>query len=101
MCFQTALIGDFRTIIDNLVVPLQERMEDWKKTVAQLDKEHTKGNSWGITPKCLKLNKPACEILLLMALGTTEPGNDSLTHIQPSLQAMGIKSTSFHMYGIE
>ena len=34
---------DFRTIIDNLVVPLQERMEDWKKTVAQLDKEHTKG----------------------------------------------------------
>ena len=33
-----------------------------------------------------------------MALGTTEPGNDPLTHIQPSLQAMGIKSTSFHMY---
>ena len=35
--------SNFRTIIDNLVVPLQERMEDWKKTVAQLDKEHTKG----------------------------------------------------------
>ena len=45
MCFLIVLNHDFRTIIDNLVVPLQERMEDWKKTVAQLDKEHTKGNS--------------------------------------------------------
>lgn len=30
------------TIIDNLVTPLQEKSEDWKKTVAQLDKEHAK-----------------------------------------------------------
>ncbi|CAC5400923.1 unnamed protein product [Mytilus coruscus] len=30
------------SIIDNLVTPLQEKSEDWKKTVAQLDKEHAK-----------------------------------------------------------
>ena len=26
-----------------LVVPLQERMDDWKKVAVQLDKEHNKG----------------------------------------------------------
>ncbi|XP_063441011.1 protein MTSS 1-like isoform X6 [Mytilus trossulus] len=30
------------SIVDNLVTPLQEKSEDWKKTVAQLDKEHAK-----------------------------------------------------------
>ncbi|XP_021359521.1 metastasis suppressor protein 1-like isoform X4 [Mizuhopecten yessoensis] len=30
------------SIVDNLVNPLQEKGEDWKKTVAQLDKEHAK-----------------------------------------------------------
>ncbi|XP_052819127.1 protein MTSS 2-like isoform X2 [Mya arenaria] len=30
------------TIVDHLVSPLQECMEDWKKSVIQLDKEHTK-----------------------------------------------------------
>ncbi|XP_050525136.1 protein MTSS 2 isoform X2 [Daktulosphaira vitifoliae] len=29
-------------IIDCLVVPLQEKLEDWKKTVVNLDKEHAK-----------------------------------------------------------
>jgi len=29
-------------IMDSLVVPLQERMDDWKKTVAMLDREHAK-----------------------------------------------------------
>ena len=33
----------YSTIVDNLVTPLQERSEDWKKSVAQLDKEHAKG----------------------------------------------------------
>lgn len=33
----------YSTIVDNLVTPLQEKSEDWKKTVAQLDKEHAKG----------------------------------------------------------
>ncbi|VDI65926.1 Hypothetical predicted protein [Mytilus galloprovincialis] len=32
----------YSTIVDNLVTPLQEKSEDWKKTVAQLDKEHAK-----------------------------------------------------------
>lgn len=29
--------------MDCLVLPLQERLEDWKKTVLTLDKEHAKG----------------------------------------------------------
>ena len=33
----------YSAIVDNLVTPLQERSEDWKKSVAQLDKEHAKG----------------------------------------------------------
>nr|CAD7570100.1 unnamed protein product [Timema californicum] len=30
-------------IMDCLVVPLQEKLEDWKKTVVNLDKDHAKG----------------------------------------------------------
>ncbi|XP_059156664.1 uncharacterized protein LOC131941431 isoform X2 [Physella acuta] len=30
------------SILDNLVTPLQEKLEDWKKAVAQLDKDHSK-----------------------------------------------------------
>ncbi|KAJ8303508.1 hypothetical protein KUTeg_019904 [Tegillarca granosa] len=30
------------SIFDSLVIPLQDRTEDWKKTVAHLDKEHAK-----------------------------------------------------------
>ncbi|CAL1546265.1 unnamed protein product [Lymnaea stagnalis] len=30
------------SILDNLVAPLQEKLEDWKKVVAQLDKDHSK-----------------------------------------------------------
>lgn len=30
------------SIIDNLVNPVQEHSEEWKKSVAQLDKEHAK-----------------------------------------------------------
>lgn len=29
--------------MDCLVVPLQEKLEDWKKTIVILDKEHAKG----------------------------------------------------------
>lgn len=29
--------------MDCLVVPLQEKIEDWKKAVINLDKEHAKG----------------------------------------------------------
>ena len=32
-------------IMECLVTPLQERMEEWKKITTQLDKEHAKGNS--------------------------------------------------------
>lgn len=30
------------SIMDHLVVPLQDKMEDWKKTTLQLDKDHSK-----------------------------------------------------------
>ncbi|PVD20796.1 hypothetical protein C0Q70_18957 [Pomacea canaliculata] len=30
------------SILDSLVAPLQEKLEDWKKVVAQLDKDHAK-----------------------------------------------------------
>jgi hypothetical protein len=30
-------------MLDTLVTPLQDKMEDWKKTAAQLDKDHSKG----------------------------------------------------------
>jgi len=33
-----------RSVLDMLVTPLQERMDDWKKVAVQLDKEHSKGN---------------------------------------------------------
>jgi hypothetical protein len=29
--------------MDCLVVPLQEKLEDWKKSVVGLDKDHAKG----------------------------------------------------------
>ena len=40
----------FSSILDSLVAPLQERLEDWKKVVAQVDKDHAKGGlvSWSI-----------------------------------------------------
>jgi len=30
-------------MLEMLVAPLQERMDDWKKVAVQLDKEHSKG----------------------------------------------------------
>lgn len=32
--------------MDCLVAPLQEKLEDWKKNVVNLDKEHAKGNNF-------------------------------------------------------
>jgi len=33
----------FSAISELMVAPLQERMDDWKKTVVTLDREHTRG----------------------------------------------------------
>jgi len=35
-----------RSVLDMLATPLQERMDDWRKVAVQLDKEHSKGNTW-------------------------------------------------------
>lgn len=39
----TSLI--FSALMESLIAPLQERIEDWKKTANQLDKDHAKGYS--------------------------------------------------------
>lgn len=33
----------YSAIMDSLVIPLQEKLEDWKKGVINLEKEHLKG----------------------------------------------------------
>jgi len=30
-------------LMDCLILPLQEKLEDWKKSTVQLDKDHSKG----------------------------------------------------------
>jgi len=30
-------------LCEALIFPLQEKLDDWKKTVVQLDKDHSKG----------------------------------------------------------
>ena len=32
-------------IIDLMVIPMQERLEEWKKSSIQLDKDHAKGKA--------------------------------------------------------
>lgn len=31
-------------LMESLITPLQDRIEDWKKTANQLDKDHAKGD---------------------------------------------------------
>ena len=40
---QCSFVSVFSVIMDTLVIPLQERVEDWKRAVLQLDKDHAKG----------------------------------------------------------
>lgn len=42
--------------MDCLVLPLQEKLEDWKKTVFTLDKEHAKGNEKNFLTQCKNIN---------------------------------------------
>lgn len=37
-------------LMEGLVTPLQDRIEEWKKTANQLDKDHAKGKTLGNTP---------------------------------------------------
>jgi len=41
---QHVYIAVFSAISELMVAPLQERMDDWKKTVVTLDREHTRGS---------------------------------------------------------
>ena len=34
----------FSSLTDCVVQPLSEKLEEWKKTIVNLDKEHSKGN---------------------------------------------------------
>ncbi len=44
-------------IMDAMVSPLQERMDDWKKSVVTLDREHAKGKLFEID-NIIILNMP-------------------------------------------
>lgn len=33
-----------RVLCDSLIFPLQDKLDEWKKTTIQLDKDHAKGN---------------------------------------------------------
>lgn len=45
ICFFLNTFCVSSAIMDCLVIPLQEKLEDWKKALVNLDKEHTKGLS--------------------------------------------------------
>jgi len=32
-------------LTDAMIIPLQERMEEWKRSVVTLDRDHAKGNA--------------------------------------------------------
>lgn len=41
----TCTIPVHSALLESLINPLQERIEDWKKSVNQLDKDHAKGEA--------------------------------------------------------
>jgi len=45
VCQSIISCRECRSILDMLVAPIQERMDDWKKVAVQLDKEHGKGTA--------------------------------------------------------
>ena len=50
----------FRLLNESLIFPLQERLDDWKKSVVQTDKDHAKGSFFPKTLQnnCLIFNAP-------------------------------------------
>lgn len=45
MAALTCTIAVHSALLESLINPLQERIEDWKKSVNQLDKDHAKGEA--------------------------------------------------------
>lgn len=45
ICTDIMIIWPCRALSSKLLVPLQSKIEEWKKTTSQLDKEHEKGMS--------------------------------------------------------
>ena len=46
----------FRLMCESLIFPLQERLDDWKKSVVQMDKDHAKGR-WKMILSVNLINK--------------------------------------------
>lgn len=44
----------YSALMESLITPLQDKIEDWKKTANQLDKDHAKGR-FGL-PNCVCCN---------------------------------------------
>ena len=48
-------------LMDNLLCPVQEKLEEWKKVASQLEKEHAKGCGVGLINflcSCPKVSEP-------------------------------------------
>ena len=39
------IISFYSSLLEELVVPLQEKLEDWKRSAVQIDKDHSRGLS--------------------------------------------------------
>lgn len=48
---------------DSMVAPLQERIEEWKRLVVSLDRDHAKG-----IESCVKVSLPAVFAVLLILI---------------------------------
>lgn len=45
LCHDLIIMINFSTLQDGLLNPLQDKVEEWKKTSNNLDKEHSKGKN--------------------------------------------------------
>lgn len=52
--------------MESLVMPLQDRMEEWKKTANQLDKDHAKGQQ----PRCTNYKYTFVSTVYWMGINT-------------------------------
>ena len=53
----------FRILTDSFLGPMQEKLEEWKKTAGQLEKDHSKGNCF-LTVLALIKEKPRTNLWL-------------------------------------
>ena len=70
----------FRLLCEALIFPLQERLDDWKKSVIQMDKDHAKGKYF---KKEKLFGKP---LLTLWLKSTVESKNNNVSTYKMQIQ---------------